>query len=271
MKRTTKAKLRQGVLYAVLVVVLLLVVSLADWTSVHEYFFNPAGIGNPFKGDWGTWSDFVLTGAKNTLFYTALAFSLGLALALVLALMKLSSVPPYRWLATVYIEFFRALPALIVILVTGFGLPIAFHWRPPGGSVGAGVMGLVIVAGAYMAETIRAGIQAVPKGQVEAARSLGMSGGRTMVSVVIPQAFRIVIPPLTNEFVLLIKDTSLLFVLGFSFSQKELTNLAQEFQSSGPTAGTSTSLVQAAIMYLIITLPLTRLVAYLEKKQQRAR
>ena len=271
MKRTTKAKLRQGGLYALLLLVLVLVVTQVDWTAVHKNFFNPDGIGNPLKGDWGTWPDFIATGVKNTLIYTAMAFVLGLGLALVLALMKLSTVAPYRWIATVYIEFFRGLPALIVILFTGFGLPIAFQWKPPGGTVGAGVIALVMVAGAYMAETLRAGIQAVPKGQVEAARSLGMSGARTMVSVVIPQAFRIVIPPLTNEFVLLIKDTSLLFVLGFSIGQRELTTQARDALTSGPTTGTSTSLLQAAILYLIITLPLTRLVAYLEKKQQRAR
>jgi polar amino acid transport system permease protein len=271
MKRTTKARLRQGVLYALLVLAVLLLVLLADWTKIRENFFNPQGIGNPFKGDWGTWPAFIGTGVKNTIIYTAMAFVLGLALALLLALMKLSTVAPYRWLATAYIEFFRGLPALIVILFTGFGLGIAFQWNPPGGTVGAGVLALVLVAGAYMAETLRAGIQAVPKGQVEAARSLGMSGSWTMVSIVIPQAFRIVIPPLTNEFVLLIKDTSLLFVLGFSIQQRELTTQARDALTSGPTTGSSTSLMQAAILYLIITLPLTRLVAYLEKKQQRAR
>jgi polar amino acid transport system permease protein len=122
-----------------------------------------------------------------------------------------------------------------------------------------------------MAETIRAGIQAVPKGQAEASRSLGMSSGRTMTFVVLPQAFRIIIPPLTNEFVLLIKDTSLLSIVGATVGQRELTNVTRDFLTSGDTAGTATSLTQAAILYLIITLPLTRLVAWLEKRQRRAR
>ena len=269
--RRQKATFTQTGLYLVLIVAVALVAYLLDWEKVKTNFFAPGGFGNPFKGDWGTWPEFIATGVKNTVIYTALAFVLGLTLALVLALMKISPVAPYRWLATVYIEFFRGLPALIVILFTGFGVPIAFGWTPPGGTVGAGVLGLVIVGGAYMAETLRAGIQAVPKGQADAARSLGMSGPRTMISIVIPQAFRIVIPPLTNEFVLLIKDTSLLFVLGFAADQRELTTMARDLQSSGDTAGTSTSLMQAAILYLIITLPLTRLVAYMEKKQQRAR
>ena len=153
-----------------------------------------------------------------------------------------------------------------------FGVPIAFGWSPPGGLIGAGLLALILVAGAYMAETLRAGIQAVPKGQTEAARSLGMSAGRTTVSVVLPQAFRIVIPPLTNEFVLLIKDTALLFVIGVAGRPARADHAwPATCITSGPTAGTSTSLIQAALLYLIITLPLTRLVAWLEKRQQRAR
>jgi polar amino acid transport system permease protein len=185
--------------------------------------------------------------------------------------MRLSPVAPYRWLATAYIEFFRGLPALVVMIFMSTGLPIAFGWSPPGGTIGAGLIGLIMVAGAYMAETLRAGLQAVPKGQAEAARSLGMGPVATLVHVVIPQAFRIVIPPLTNEFVLLIKDTSLLSVAGAALGQRELTNVARDFMTSGPTAGTGTSLTQVAILYLAISLPLTRLVAWLEKRQQRAR
>jgi polar amino acid transport system permease protein len=182
--------------------------------------------------------------------------------------MKLSTVGPYRWLATAYIEFFRGLPALLVIFAFGFAVPIAFGWSPPGGLTGAGLTALIVVSAAYMAETLRAGIQAVPKGQTEAARSLGMSGGRTTLSIVLPQAFRIVIPPLTNEFVLLIKDTSLLAIIGVAAGQRELTTYARDEVS---LTANSTPLIAAAIMYLIITLPLTRLVAALERRQQRAR
>lgn len=271
LKRSTRRRLSRAVLYAVLLVLLWLLYLAADWPTIKANFFAPAGIGNPFTGDWGTWPDLIKIGVKNTLIYTAIAFGVGLVLAIVLALMRLSPIGPYRWIATGYIEFFRSLPALLVVLLMAFGIPIAFQWTPPGGAVGAGVVGLILVAGAYMAETIRAGIQAVPKGQTEAARSLGMSAGRTTFTVVLPQAFRIVIPPLTNEFVLLIKDTALLFVIGFAAEQRELTTLARDTLSSGPTAGTSTSLIQAAILYIIITLPLTRLVAWLERRQQRAR
>ena len=272
LKRSTRRTLSRAALYAVLLGVLLLVGLNADWATIRANFFAPAGFGNPLQGDWGTWPELITVGVKNTLIYTVVAFVVGLVLAVVLALMRLSPVGAYRWIATAYVEFFRGLPALLVVLLMAFGIPIAFSgWTPPGGTVGAGVVGLILVAGAYMAETIRAGIQAVPKGQSEAARSLGMSAGRTTVTVVLPQAFRIVIPPLTNEFVLLIKDTALLFVIGFAADQRELTTIARDFMASSPTAGTSTSLIQAAILYLLITLPLTRLVAWLERKQQKAR
>lgn len=265
MKRTTKRRLNLGVLYALFAGFVLLVVLAADWGTIRENFFAPEGMGRD-----GNWQDLILIGVKNTVIYTVIAFAGGLGLALLLALMKLSPVVPYRWLATGFIELFRGLPALIVILFMAFGLPIAFQWQPPGGIMGAGLIGLIVVAGAYMAETLRAGIQAVPRGQSEASRSLGLSAGSTMASVVLPQAFRIVIPPLTNEFVLLIKDTALLFVIGVQADQRELTTVARDFLASGPSAGTSTSLVQAALLYLVITLPLTRMVAWLERRQRRS-
>ncbi|MFT4081318.1 MAG: amino acid ABC transporter permease [Nocardioides sp.] len=255
---------RQLVLYVVLIAVLAWVVASVDWTKVQQTFFNVDGLKH-------NWHDLILTGVKNTIICTAAAFVGGLAFAIVLALMKLSDVAVYRWLATGYIELFRGLPALVTILLVGFGVPIAFGWTPPGGGLGSGAVGLILVAAAYMAETLRAGIQAVPKGQTEAARSLGMSPTKTMVSIVLPQAFRVIIPPLTNELVLLIKDTSLIAVLGSTVNGRELTNVARDMLTSGPSSGTSTSLIMAAFLYLAITLPLTQLVAWLERRQRRAR
>lgn len=265
MKRTTRRKVTHLSLYAVVVVAVVVLAVAVDWDRVGDSFLRMDTFDDVI-------GDLVLVGVKNTVIYTALAFAGGLVLAIVLALMKLSPVGIYRWLATAYIEFFRGLPALIVILMMAFGMPLAFQgWDPPGGTMGSGLIGLILVAGAYMAETLRAGIQAVSKGQTEAARSLGMSGGWTMTSVVMPQAVRIVIPPLTNELVLLIKDTSLLFVIGLAANQRELTTIARDMMSSGPSAGTATTLTFAAVLYLIITLPLTQLVAALERRQQRAR
>ncbi len=261
MKRSTRRRLTRGVLYAVLVGLLVALYFAADWAAIRENYFNTEVLAE-------LWPEIVTVGVRNVIVFTAIAFVGGLIVAIVLALMKLSDIVPYRWMATAYIEFFRGLPALLVILAVGFTIPIAFHWRPPGGTVGAGLFALILVSSAYMAETLRAGIQAVPKGQTEAARSLGMSGPWTTASVVLPQAFRIVIPPLTNEFVLLIKDTSLLFVIGVAMNQRELTTFTRDAAS---TYGNSTSYTAAAIAYLVITLPLTRLVARLETRQQRAR
>ena len=263
MKRRTKRLLTQAVMYAVLLAVVLVVIWLIDWDRVIPNFFNVAGMIEILPA-------MITVGVRNTLIYTVIAFVGGFVLAVVLALMKMSSVGLYRWLATAYVEFFRGLPSLIVILAMAFGVPIATGWTPPGGTMGAGLFGLVLVAGAYMAETLRAGIQAVPKGQAEAARSLGMSPTWTMISVVMPQALRIVVPPLTNEFVLLIKDTSLLFVIGMAINDRELTTMARDSMTSGPTAATASGLTLAAVLYLVITLPLTRLVAWMEAKQRRS-
>ena len=261
MRRTTRNRLKVVALYLVLLLVLLVLALIADWEAIKENFFDTEVAKR-------MWPELLTVGARNTIIYTVLAFVGGLALAVVLALMRLSPVAPYRWLATAYIEFFRGLPALLVIIIMGFAVPIAFGWRPPGGPVGAGIVALILVSAAYMAETLRAGIQAVPKGQTEAARSLGMSAGRTTVSVVLPQAFRIVIPPLTNEFVLLIKDTSLLAIIGVAASDRELTTYARDLNS---LTANSTPLIAAAVMYLVITLPLTQLVSALERRQQKAR
>jgi polar amino acid transport system permease protein len=260
-KRSSRRKLNQGLLYAILIGAIVFLVLMADWAAIKANFFDKHTLEQ-------IWPEIVTEAAKNTVVYTAIAFAGGLALALVLALMKLSPVAPYRWLATIYIEFFRGLPALIVIIVFAFAVPLAFQWHPPGGNIGAGLIGLVVVAGAYMAETLRAGIQAVPKGQHEAARSLGMSSGWTMTSVVLPQAVRVIIPPLTNEFVLLLKDTSLLSIAGVAVGQGELTSFSQDNLN---IYGNPTPLMLAAVMYLVITLPLTQLVAHLERRTQKAR
>lgn len=247
--------------YVIFVGLVAALASVADWQLVNQQFFD-LDIAR------GMFPEVVTIAAKNTVIYTLSAFAGGLVLGLLLALMKLSPVAPYRWVATVYIEVFRGLPALLTIFLFAFGIPIAFGWNAPGGLAGAGVIGLIVVAGAYIAETIRAGIEAVPKGQVEAARSLGMSSTWAMLSVVLPQAFRIVIPPLTNELVLLIKDTSLLAIIGTTAASRELTNFARNELFS---AGNATPLVVAGLLYVAITVPMTQLVRVLEKRNARAR
>lgn len=250
-----------AVMYGVLALIVLGLIFFADWAKIQRNFFQVDILVDMLP-------DVLTIAARNTIVYTALAFAFGLVLALALALMKMSKIRPYRWFATSYIELFRGLPALVTIILVAFGLPIAFGWKIPGGTLGKGTLGLGLVAAAYMAETIRAGIQAVPRGQMEAARSLGMSPFTAMTYIILPQAFRIIIPPLTNELVLLIKDTSLLFVVGTTPATKELTKFARDFMT---TTRNATPLTVVAIVYLIITLPMTRVVAQLEKRAARSR
>ncbi|MFC0436267.1 amino acid ABC transporter permease [Kutzneria buriramensis] len=244
----------RGTQYGVLVAAVLVLVFAANWGDIQRGFFDLNAAKQLFP-------DVLTIALVNTVKYTVLGFVFGLLLGLVLALMRLSSVPPYRWLATVYIEFFRGVPALLVFLAFGFGVPIAFHVRFTTLSTVVAALGLV--GAAYMAETIRAGIQAVPKGQLEAARSLGMSQFRAMVSIVIPQAFRIVLPPLTNELILLAKDSSLVYLLGLTGSEYELTKYGRDAMN---TVQSMTPLVAAGLCYLIITIPLSYLSRYLERR-----
>jgi polar amino acid transport system permease protein len=248
--------------YVIFVLVIVAVLAAADWGRLSDAFFRSDVAGSMFP-------EAITIALRNTIIYTLLAFVFGLTLGLILALMRLSTILPYRWFATAYIELFRGLPALLVLFMIGYGVPLAFPDREiPGGVYGSVTVGLGLTAAAYMAETIRAGIQAVPKGQLEAARTLGMSHPRAMVSIVLPQAFRIVIPPLTNEIILLTKDTSLVYVLGVTSSTIELTKFAGDTLNSRVNP---TPLVVAGLLYLVITLPLSQLVRGLERRAARER
>jgi len=248
-------------MYALFIAFIVLVAVATDWPKIGKQFFDLEVAAKLFP-------DIVIVALRNTVLFTLIAFAGGLLLGIVFALMKLSVIAPFRWFATAWIELFRGLPALLTIFAMAFILPIAFGIKPPGGPVGAGLIGLILVASAYMAEVIRAGIQAVPKGQTEASRSLGMSPMKTMFWIVLPQGFRIIIPPLTNEFVLLLKDTSLLFIAGTFIWSKELTSFARDANTMYANA---TPLIMAALLYLIVTIPLTRFTAWLERRMARQR
>jgi polar amino acid transport system permease protein len=251
---TVRRRIGRVSTYVVFVALLAVAVALADWQAIAFNFLQPDVAAKLWPG--------ILRATANTLSYTAISFILGLALAVVFALMKMSR-GPFKWFAVAYIELFRGVPALLTILTMGYALPIAFRFTWPGGSISGGLIGLILVTSAYTAEIVRAGVEAVPRGQREAARSLGMGELRTTITVVMPQAFRIVIPPLTNELVMLLKDTSLLFVIGATVASKELTQFGKD---SMTTYANATPLIVSAVLYLIITIPLTYLVARLEKK-----
>lgn len=231
-----------------------------DWPRVIDTMFRPDLIREQF------W-DILTIAAKNTIIFTVLGFAGGLVIGLVLAMMRLSQSRPFRVVSGAYIDVVRGIPLLLWILLIGLGLPIALGFRVPG-TYGPGALALSLVAGAYMAETIRAGIEAVDRGQMEAARSMGMSYSVAMVFIILPQAFRLMIPPLTNEFVLLLKDTSLVSAIGVTLANKELTRWGREGVIDSANA---TPLVVAGLVYLAMTIPLTRLVAILEKRVARAK
>ncbi|MDQ8705455.1 amino acid ABC transporter permease [Streptomyces sp. LHD-70] len=258
LSRRQRARAFRGAQYALLAVALLAVVLLADWERLRQAFFDVEVAKAQFP-------DILVTALVNTVLYTLLGFGFGLVLGLVLALMRLSSVPPYRWLAVTYIEFFRGVPALLVFIALGFGVPLAFEVALD--KYVTVMLALGLVGAAYMAETIRAGIRAVPKGQMEAARSLGMPHGRAMISVIIPQAFRIVLPPLTNELILLTKDSSLVYLLGLSLGQYELANFGRDALNEHKSL---TPILIAGLLYLMITLPLGHLVRRLESRTAKA-
>ncbi|WP_307801336.1 amino acid ABC transporter permease [Actinomadura violacea] len=260
MSRRARRRLSLGGQYGLFIVIVVLVASVANWQQLHTNFAN-------WQVAKGLFPEIITVGLRNTATYTAVGFGIGLVLGLVIALMRLSPVLPYRWFATAYIETFRGLPLLLIFIFVGVGVPLAFPGTNiPGGAVGQAGLALGLAAAAYMAETIRAGIEAVPRGQLEAARSLGMSQGRAMRSIILPQAFRIIIPPLTNELVLLCKDSSLVLFLGITLEQRELTKFGRDLAGQ---QGNTTPIIVAGICYLIITIPLSLLARRLEARQRR--
>jgi len=244
----------------VLLVVTSLVLLSMDWKFMRQEIFTLAGVREHAKQ--------IPTVFANTLSYTVSAFVVSLALGMILALMRLSSVRIYRWIATAYIEFFRGLPALLIVFIFAYGLPLTLGLKLPSLLL-KGAIALGIVSSAYMAESLRAGIQAVPQGQVEAARSLGMTHGKTLRYVVFPQAIRIVLPPVTNEIILLTKDTSLVYIAGMTVPEWELSKLARE-SLTAPSGGL-TALFATGALYLVITLPLGFVVRRLEKSFGKAK
>ena len=255
LSKRKRAKVIRWVQYGILIAVAAVIAFAADWGRIGAAFFDLEVAAEQFP-------DVITIGLVNTVTYTALGFGFGLLLGLLLALMRLSTVAINRWVAGAYVEFFRGLPALLVILAVGTGIPLAF----PGiilDKYVALMLALGIVGAAYMAETFRAGIQAVPRGQIEAARSLGMSPARTMITVVIPQAFKIILPPLTNELILLTKDSSLALFLGSSIDEYELTQFGRVALNESRSL---TPVLVAGLCYLIITIPLSYLSRYLERR-----
>ncbi|MEV7318745.1 amino acid ABC transporter permease [Streptomyces sp. NPDC093970] len=259
--RRQKRRLSRGAQYVVFVAAVVAFAVGADWGRLKNQFAQWSIARQMFP-------DVITLALKNTVLYTVSGFVFALVLGLVVALMRLSSVAPYRWVAGVYIEIFRGLPALLIFIFIGVAVPLAFPGTEiVGGTYGKAAIALGLVGAAYLAETFRAGIQAVPKGQMEAARSLGFSPARAMVSVIIPQAFRIILPPLTNEFVILFKDSSLVLLLGVTLEERELSKYGRDLAS---TTANSTPILVAGLCYLLVTIPLGFVVRRMEAKAREA-
>ncbi len=206
-------------------------------------------------------------GIGMTLYVTLLAILLGIVIGLVMALARLSSNLILKVIANVYIEVVRGTPLFVQILILAYGVPylvsqvsggnVRFNWEP---IVIVGVLACGMNSGAYLAEIIRSGIQAVSQGQIEASRSLGLTGTQTMRYVVLPQAFRIILPAMGNEFVTLIKETSILSYIGIvEITREGMLWAARDFKSFPAYIG-------VAIVYMCLTIPLSRLVTYMEKR-----
>ena len=200
----------------------------------------------------------LLIGAGVTIQITVLSTAIGFVIGLIVGVARISNLRVLRMLAEVYVEFFRGTPLLVQIFLFYFALPVITGQRID--PFIAAISACGINSGAYVAEIFRAGIQSVDDGQMEAGRSLGMTWLQTMRYIIVPQAFKRVIPPLGNEFIAMLKDSSLVSVIGF----EELTRRGQLIIAK--TYGSFEIWMSVAVIYLVMTLTISRFVAYLERR-----
>ena len=200
----------------------------------------------------------LLVGAGVTIQITVLSTAIGFVIGLIVGVARISHVRLLRMLAEVYVEFFRGTPLLVQIFLFYFALPVLTGQRID--PFIAAISACGINSGACVAEIFRAGIQSVDDGQMEAGRSLGMTWLQTMRYIIVPQAFKRVIPPLGNEFIAMLKDSSLVSVIGF----EELTRRGQLIIAK--TYGSFEIWTSVAVIYLAMTLTISRFVAYLERR-----
>lgn len=196
-------------------------------------------------------------GMKTTIQLTVISVGIGTVLGLVFSIMRLSNFWFLRLFAKIYVDFFRGTPLLVQILMFHFAIMPAIGRFP---SIVSGLVALSLNSGAYIAEIFRAGIQSIDRGQMEAARSLGMTYAQAMRYIIIPQAFKRVLPALGNEFIAMLKDSSLVSVIAV----QELAMTGSLI--SGRTARPFEAWIPVAILYLVLTMVLSQFVAYLERR-----
>lgn len=200
----------------------------------------------------------LLTGAVVTLQITIISVGMGFIIGMFVGMARLARLWPVRIAAAVYVDFIRGTPLLVQIFIIYFALPLITGRRID--PFIAAITACSINSGAYVAEIFRAGIQSIDKGQMEAGRSLGMGWVQTMRYIILPQAFKRIIPPLGNEFIAMLKDSSLVSVIGF----EELTRRGQLIIAR--TYGSFEIWSSVALIYLIMTLTISRLVDFLERR-----
>ena len=208
------------------------------------------------------WDKFLITGMGYTLSLAAITVAVGAVLGSLIALLRMSKFPPFRWIAAIYTEIIRGTPMLLQLYLFYFALPqlIPFLNRKQYLCV---AIALVCNSAAYVSEIIRSGIQAVDIGQTEAARSLGLSSGLTMTQIILPQAIKNILPALGNEFIMIIKDTSLAstFFIGDLMTQVLLIK--------GATYLTLEPLIMVAVVYFVLTFVLSKLLGFFERRLRR--
>lgn len=200
----------------------------------------------------------LLAGAAITVEITAMSVTFGLLIGCMIGIARLCSIKQLRYFANVYVDFIRGTPLLVQIFLVYFALPNIIGSRVD--PFVAAISACSINSGAYVAEIFRAGIQSIDKGQMEAGRSLGMTWAQTMRYIIMPQAFKRIIPPLGNEFIAMLKDSSLVSVIGF----EELTRRGQLIIAR--TYASFEIWMAVAIIYLIMTFAVARFTGYLERR-----
>ncbi|MCC1228490.1 ABC transporter permease subunit [Staphylococcus aureus] len=227
-----------------------------DKGLIDKYMTNAANAMNDDSGFISKYGSFFLKGIKITILISLIGVALGSILGAFVALMKLSKIKIISWIASIYIEILRGTPMLVQVFIVFFGITAALGLDIS--ALVCGTIALVINSSAYIAEIIRAGINAVDKGQMEAARSLGLNYRQTMKSVIMPQAIKNILPALGNEFVTLIKESSIVSTIGVG----EIMFNAQVVQ--GISFDPFTSLLVAAALYFVLTFVLTRIMNMIE-------
>jgi len=208
-------------------------------------------------------------GLPNTLVLAVTSGVIGTVLGMVLALMGISRNAAARWIARIYTDVLRGLPPILTILVIGLGFgPIFRQITGSSSPYPMAIAALSLMSAAYIGEIFRSGIQSVDKGQLEATRALGFGYGPAMRLVVVPQGVRRVLPALVNQFIALIKESSLVFMLGLLATEREIFQIGKDAASN---SGNLSPYVAAAVFYLALTVPLTHFVNWIDRRLRSGR